>query len=137
MTCGPARLRLPKGPAARRNLAGVGSPSRRQERDCWWPRRCRAPQRSARWRWSRSSEREPNSFRELAGDALVNFSGQAGPFVFGDPVEVEHVLLAPEAHHFEARKDIHVIDVPDPVERVQISLEIHDSRGAVRELQVD
>src|SRR5580704_3175488 len=125
MSYGPASRLLPKAPAGRRNLAGSVSPCRRRSRGNRRPRRWRAPQQDTRWRGSRSSECDPNSFRELAGDAFVNFSGKAGPFVFGDPIEVEHVLLAPIAHHFEARKDIHVIDVTDPVKRVQILLEIH------------
>src|SRR6266481_9237008 len=137
MRCGPARLRLPRAPPERRNLAGPASRWRREKRDCWKPRPWRAPQQESRWRASRSPEGYSNSFRELAGDALVNPSGEAGPFVLGCPVEVEHVLLAPIAHHFEPRKDVHVIHVTDPVKGVQISLEINDGRGAVRELHVD
>src|ERR1700719_5406878 len=137
MRYGPARLRSPKAPAGPRSAAGSVPPCCRQTRDSRRPRRWRVPQQNGRWQESQSSERDSNSFRELAGDALVNFSGKAGPFVFGDPVEVEHVLLAPIAHHFEARKDIHIVDVANPVKRVQISLEIDHGRGAVRELQVD
>src|ERR1700731_2683300 len=137
MRYGPVRLRSPKAPAGPRNVAGSVPPCCRQTRDSWRPKRWRVPQQNGRWQESQSSERDSNSFRELAGDTLVNFSGEAGPFVFGDPVEVEHVLLAPIAHHFEARKDSQVIDVTDPVKRVQILLEVNDGRGAVRELQVN
>src|ERR1700720_3198375 len=136
MRCGPARLRLSKMPAGRRNLAGLVSLWRRERRDCWKPGPSRVPPQKVPG-GTRSSEGYSNSFRELAGDAFVNFSGKTRPFVFGDPIEVEHVLLAPIAHHFEARKDIHVIDITNPVKRVQILLEINDGRRAMGELQVD
>src|SRR5580704_484267 len=137
MKCGRAQRQFPKAPAGRRNLAEPASLWFRETPDRWNPTPSQVPQQEVRRRGSRSSKGYPYSFRELTGDALVNFSGKAGPFVFGDPVEVKHVLLAPIAHHFEARKDDHVIDVTDSVKCVQISLEINHGRGAVRELHID
>src|ERR1700674_3732397 len=74
--------------------------------------RRKARLRQAAWRQRRrSTDGDPNGFRQLAGDALVNLGGKVGSLVFRDSIEIEHVLLAPIQNIFEARKQIYFFTI--------------------------
>src|SRR5436309_1273490 len=71
-----------------------------------------------------SLDGEPDGLGEPMPEAVIDTGGKARALVRGDLVEIEHVLLAPVAHHFITRKNVDLIKIRDPVQRGQIPLEI-------------
>src|SRR5438132_6220464 len=76
--------------------------------------RCSRPQ-NLRPRDGRSLGRDADSVRELLGYAFVDAGREARALVLADAVEIEHVLLAPVAHHLKPREHIHIVYVADPM----------------------
>src|SRR5262245_30945598 len=74
---------------------------------------------------------------EVRANALVDAGRKGRSLILADAIEIEHVLLAPIAHHLKPRKDIHVVHVADPMKGVQIAPKVDDGRRAARELHID
>src|ERR1700693_318440 len=72
------------------------------------PRQAPTPRRD-RNRSAGSLDRDPNCLGELAPDAVVNLGGEPGALLRRDLVEIEHILLAPVAHHLKPGKHIDII----------------------------
>src|SRR6267142_1182601 len=99
------------------------------------PRHSRPP--NVQPRNGRSLDRNADRLGELLADALVDAGRQARSLILADAVEIEHVLLAPIAHHLEPREHIHIVYVTDPMKRVQVALKVDDGYRAPRELHID
>src|SRR6266436_1996673 len=99
------------------------------------PRHSRRPdvQRGNR----RSLARNADGLGELLADTLVDAGREARALILADTVEIEHVLLAPIAHHLKPREHIHIVYVADPMKRVQVALKVDDGHRAPRELHID
>src|ERR1700736_5914710 len=99
------------------------------------PRHSRPPNMQPRN--GRSLNRNADRLGELLADALVDAGRKACALILADAIEIEHVLLAPIAHHLEPREHIYIVYVADPMKRVQVAVKVDDGHCAPGELHID